>query len=128
MFGMYVLSMLDHWREILGMFLFVATSALLVLTLTLLANADLCEEAGEKLRDYFAENIKVFKVKFLFKIWVGILALYLLMPTTRQAAFIIIAPQIIENGEARGAIKNIPELAKLGTDYLKEVLRQRMPR
>ena len=49
-----------------------------------------------------------------------------LLPTTKQAAFIWIAPQIIENGAVKDTVKNIPELTKLGTDYLKELLKEKV--
>ena len=43
-------------------------------------------------------------------------------------AFIVIGPQIVENGYVKGTLKNIPELAKLGTDYLKGLLSEKKPR
>ena len=43
-------------------------------------------------------------------------------PSSKGIAFIYIAPQIIENGAVKDTVKNIPELTKLGTEYLKEIL------
>ena len=48
------------------------------------------------------------------------------LPTTKQAAFIWIAPQIVENGAVKDTVKNIPELAQLGTEYLKEMLKEKV--
>ncbi len=61
-------------------------------------------------------------------LWVLIVSTILccLVPNTKQAAFIWIAPQIVENGAVKETAANIPELAKLGTDYLKEVLKQKI--
>jgi len=49
-----------------------------------------------------------------------------LVPSTKQAAFIWIAPQIVENGAVKDTVKNIPELTKLGTEYLKELLKEKV--
>lgn len=54
------------------------------------------------------------------------LAWLALVPSTRQAAFIWIAPQIVENGAVKDTVKNIPELTKLGTEYLKELLKEKV--
>lgn len=54
------------------------------------------------------------------------LAWLTLVPSTRQAAFIWIAPQIVENGAVKDTVKNIPELTKLGTEYLKELLKEKV--
>lgn len=63
---------------------------------------------------------KVFTVSAVF------LTIATLLPTTKQAAFIWIAPQIVENGAVKDTVKNIPELTKLGTDYLKELLKEKI--
>lgn len=54
------------------------------------------------------------------------LAWITLVPSTKQAAFIWIAPQIVENGAVKDTVKNIPELTKLGTEYLKELLKEKV--
>lgn len=54
------------------------------------------------------------------------LAWLALVPSTRQAAFIWIAPQIVENGAVKDTVKNIPELTKLGTEYLKGLLKEKI--
>ena len=73
-----------------------------------------------------ANTIKVFKLKISFTVFLisGIVAI--LLPTTKQAAFIWIAPQIVENGAVKDTVKNIPELTKLGTDYLKDLLKEKI--
>lgn len=48
--------------------------------------------------------------------------LLVFIPSQKQAAFIMIAPAIVENKDLKETVKNIPELTKLGTEYLKEML------
>lgn len=62
----------------------------------------------------------------LLKKWITpyiiLLLLGIFIPSQRQLAFILIAPQIVENKDIQETFKNIPEIAKIGTEYLKEVL------
>lgn len=51
-----------------------------------------------------------------------VMLLNLLIPTTKEVAFIYIAPQLIENGAVKETIKAIPELSKLGIEYLNSKL------
>ena len=76
------------------------------------------EEKQALLKHY---NVKVW---YLVCIISWLIATFL--PTTKQAAFIWIAPQIVENGAVKDTVKNIPELTKLGTDYLKELLKEKI--
>lgn len=46
-------------------------------------------------------------------------------PNTKQAALIYITPQIVNNEAVSDTVKNMPELTKLGTDYLKELLKEK---
>ena len=61
---------------------------------------------------------------------VGVIGLLLFIigvfcPNTKQAALIYITPQIVNNEAMSDTVKNIPELTKLGTDYLKELLKEK---
>lgn len=53
------------------------------------------------------------------------LLLALFVPNTKQAALIYITPQIVNNEAVSDTVKNMPELTKLGTDYLKELLKEK---
>lgn len=64
--------------------------------------------------------------KKFWSIIVVLIAIAIFMPSTKQAAFIWIAPQIVENGAVKDTVKNIPELTKLGTEYLKELLKEKV--
>jgi len=50
--------------------------------------------------------------------------LRVLTPTTKEAAFIYIAPAIINNQDVQKAIKKLPEFSGLGLEYLSEVLKE----
>lgn len=45
-------------------------------------------------------------------------------PTTQQAAFIYIAPAMVNNKGVQESIKKIPELSNLGLQYLAETLKE----
>lgn len=54
------------------------------------------------------------------------LLLALFVPNTKQAALIYITPRIVNNEAVSDTVKNMPELTKLGTDYLKELLKEKV--
>lgn len=45
-------------------------------------------------------------------------------PTTKEAAFIYIAPAIVNNQDVQKTIEKLPELSGLGLEYLSEILKQ----
>ena len=46
------------------------------------------------------------------------------LPNQKQVAFIMAAPYIVENQELHDASKNTAEIIKLGTEYLKDILKE----
>ena len=46
-----------------------------------------------------------------------------LIPTTKEMAFIYIAPAIVNNKDVQKTIQKIPELSGLGLEYLTETLK-----
>lgn len=62
----------------------------------------------------------------LLKKWITpyiiLILLVIFIPSQKQLAFILVAPHIVENKDIQETFKNIPEIAKLGAEYLKEVL------
>jgi hypothetical protein len=76
---------------------------------------------------YYEKDLKVMKkiIKLVAPVFIISLMFTTLVPSTKQAAFIWIAPQIVENGAVKDTVKNIPELTKLGTEYLKELLKEK---
>ena len=69
-----------------------------------------------------------YKVPSYFKITVPLLIVILviksLIPTTKEAAFIYVAPAIVNNQDIQKTIKKLPELSGLGLEYLGEILKQ----
>lgn len=123
-FGMYLLTKLDCWQnstQNFGVILLVITSILTIFTL-IVGGIELYSDGGESVK----RLAKMFKIKMMFTVSAILLGISIVLPTTKQAAFIYIAPQIIENGAVKDTVKNIPELAKLGTDYLKELLKEKV--
>ena len=49
-----------------------------------------------------------------------------LTPTTKQMAFIYIAPAIVNNKDIQETFKQMPELTNLGLEYLKETLKEKI--
>ena len=123
-FGMYLLAKLDCWQngtQNFGVILLVIASILTIFTL-IVGGIELYSDGGESVKNL----AKIFKLKMIFIVSAILLGISMVLPTTRQAAFIYVAPQIIENGAVKDTIKNIPELTKLGTDYLKELLKEKI--
>lgn len=121
---MYLLAKLDCFvssAAAIGWGIFFAAS-LIALMILIIGSMEFEQDKGEKIRALAS----MFKLKACFITSVILLILGTLLPTTKQAAFIYIAPQIIENGAVKDTIKNIPELTKLGTDYLKELLQEKV--
>lgn len=72
-------------------------------------------------RKFYAKLNKISAI--LFAIF---LSLAVFLPSSKGIAFIYVAPKLIENDNVKETFANIPELAKLGTDYLKELLKEKV--
>ena len=124
-FGMYLLTIVDSLTTITGIFsVILGISLVAFIIFTIVQRYDSI--------DYSRKEARI-RVKFLEKvrnklaIIVCILsAISILVPSSKAIAFIFIAPQIIENGDVKDTFKNIPELTKLGTEYLKEILKEKI--
>ncbi len=128
-FGMYLLTKLDCWHNMFqasGWILLTLITGLLVIILCI---AD-CNSGSyaqfKNVKEAFPYYYKFIPFRKAFIVSLIFIILGALLPTTKQAAFIYIAPQIIENGAVKDTVKNIPELTKLGTDYLKELLKEKV--
>ena len=116
--GIYLLTILDNVKTdfaLLGGFALFASVLLAIV----------CGEMGQSI-DNFLIKFKRLKGKMLLCFSIACLTITPFSPTTKQTAFIIIAPHIIENNDIKETFKNIPEIAKLGTDYLKEILKEKI--
>lgn len=124
--GMYILTKLDSWQSFTKGSGWVLMIGIGILVLTLAPLADCQKDYDEKFMDVFTRWVKACRLKTVLITAISLLVFSQLLPTTKQAAFIWIAPQIIENGAVKDTVKNIPELTKLGTDYLKELLKEKV--
>lgn len=124
-FGMYLLTIVDNLITVAGIFtvfLGFILAVLIIITISERYNniGYACKSNRIKLK--FLE-----KVRNRLAIVVCLLsAISIFVPSSKAIAFIFIAPQIIENGEVKDTFKNIPELTKLGTEYLKEILKEKI--
>ena len=124
-FVMYLLTIVANLTTITGIFSVILGIALVAFIIfTIVERYDSIDDSRKEAR---------IRVKFLEKvrnklaIIVCILsAISILVPSSKAIAFIFIAPQIIENGDVKDTFKNIPELTKLGTEYLKEILKEKI--
>ena len=125
--GMYLLTKLDNFMCFFDKMAGLLSITFILLSIfTVLYSAFIAED--DLHRTYIEIFKEVYKVTRLHIFFISMLVLSLittLIPTTKQAAFIWVAPQIIENGAVKDTVKNIPELTKLGTEYLKELLKER---
>jgi hypothetical protein len=71
--------------------------------------------------EYVHKDIPMLKKDILFRTLFGAMFLAVFVPTTKQAALIYIAPKVVNNE----VIENVPEITKLGTEYLKELLKEK---
>lgn len=104
-FQAYLLTRLDDLRD-LGFFLIVGA----------LGHILLWKISEEK-------DAKPFAITAYIALFFGII-ISIITPTTKQAAFIYIAPAIVNNQDIQKTIKKLPELSGLGLEYLSEVLKQ----
>lgn len=126
--GIYLLTKMDSFKcffdRVTGIFiiLFVILSVFNFIYAAIRAE----DRYEHTFIEYFKEILQTTKLPLLFVAMIVSMFITTLVPTTKQAAFIWVAPQIIENGAVKDTVKNIPELTKLGTEYLKELLKDKV--
>lgn len=122
-FLMYLIAKLDDISDSISIILFISAVALTFVTIAFFINLDdMDSHYRSKDAKRFVKIINRLR-KTLLKVVILSLIAATFLPTTKQAAFIWIAPQIIENGAVKDTVANIPELTKLGTEYLKQMLK-----
>lgn len=126
MFWYYLLAKLNDFVCFLAIFGYVGLVITTGIVVVFCAISDINTYSHEDFVETFTRYTKSCKIKTLVTLEVIAIILSTLLPTTKQAAFIWIAPQIVENGAVKDTVKNIPELTKLGTEYLKELLKEKV--
>lgn len=119
-FMMYLLTQLDSFRRAMCTFSTLSfVIAILILFLSVFISYD-------DFRTSYYEYIKTYRLKLFVILFCVFYSVGTIIPSTKQAAFIYIAPQIIANGDVKDSVKAIPELVKLGTEYLKTMLKDKI--
>lgn len=117
--GYYLFVKLD---TLCMVFTAMSIISIILIGVTFFVSLFLYSSEGDKSVFDFIKKYKKNIMSYIFIIF----SLAILTPTSKQAAFIVIAPEIVENGEVKDTFKNIPELTKLGTEYLKETLKEKV--
>lgn len=119
-FEAYLLTRLDG----LGFLLFILGLLAVVMTiakLIIFANyQDHCPDDEKQKCNHKSGRA----IRRCFFIIVALVLIGGLTPTTKQAAFIYIAPAIVNNQDIQKTIKKLPELSGLGLEYLGEILKE----
>lgn len=126
MFWYYLLTKLNDFVCFLAIFGYVGLVITTGIVVVFCAISDINTYSHKDFVETFTRYTKSCKIKTLVTLEVIAIILSTLLPSTKQAAFIWIAPQIVENGAVKDTVKNIPELTKLGTEYLKELLKEKV--
>lgn len=119
-FMIYLLTQLDSFRRAIDTF----STLLLVVTILILFLSFFVSYDDVKTPYY--EYLKTYRLKLFAILFCVFYSIGTLIPSTKQAAFIYIMPHIIANGDVKDSIKALPELAKLGTEYLKTMLKDKI--
>lgn len=128
----YLLTIVDNFHGIMVAFSIVFGMSLFIITLINLLQIEESIDNVKRRKCYsFDENsIRRRLYSKLNKISAILFAIFLsfavFIPSSKGIAFIYVAPKLIENDNIKETFANIPELAKLGTDYLKELLKEKV--
>ena len=128
----YLLTIIDNLHGITVAFSIVFGASLLAMTIINFAhivdnlddikrNRYLQYNENSLRRKLFSKLNKISAVLFAIS-----LSFAVFLPSSKGIAFIYVAPKLIENNNVKETFANIPELAKLGTDYLKELLKEKV--
>ena len=113
-FLMYLMTIVDKIPVVLGpITVLLGLGVMAGAVVTMISSVDGEEELVKAILPWYKRMVGIF---------IMLLSLLMFIPSSKGIAFIYIAPQIIENGAVKDTVKNIPELTKLGTEYLKEIL------
>ena len=114
-FQAYLLTRLDSLNTL---FVLIGVLTLFGSAIILLGFIDTHSDEKEKKYQQFIKRVwkitlPICLVSFLFAS---------LTPNTKEAAFIYIAPKVINNADLQESVKKLPELTNLGLEYLNDLL------
>lgn len=119
-FEAYLLTRLDVLNGI-GISLLILSAIMAVISLASYTDANASwssEKTKRKSMPLFIKRAKWFGTFALL----GVM-LVTLIPTTKEMAFIYIAPAIVNNQDMQDTVKKLPSISKLGLEYVEEILK-----
>lgn len=127
----YLLTIVDDIKSvsaILAFFAFIATVTTGIIRAVNIEESisDIRYNCWHVKKDTLRRKLYATLNKISITIFAVTLSLAIFLPTSKGIAFIYVAPKLIENDNVKETFANIPELAKLGTDYLKELLKEKV--
>lgn len=127
----YLLTIVDDIKcvsTILAFFAFIAVVATSVIRIANIEETigNIRHNAWHVTKETLRRQLYATVNKVCITIFAISLSLAIFLPTSKGIAFIYVAPKLIENDNVKETFANIPELAKLGTDYLKELLKEKV--
>lgn len=127
-FEAYILTRLDPLKS-----LFLSLSnkniGVLIIFFTILFTFFLLTKSLKDLEEQQQRKIRKIKNIFFFLIiplYCVSFVIATLIPTSKEMAFIYIAPAIVNNKDVQKTIQKIPELSGLGLDYINELLKTKI--
>lgn len=123
-FEAYILTRLDPLKSLFSS-LSVGLGTLLLIFCIVFAFwwfFNTVEDLGGR-ADTIVKNLKKIILFFIVPIYLVVSLIKNLIPTTKEMAFIYIAPAIVNNKDVQKTIQKIPELSGLGLEYLTETLK-----
>ena len=127
-FQAYLLTRLDPFQDlfisIITITILLIIANIIVQIVCLVGTTDSYGDCEKEWKDRSKKSFSYFKLTMPFLL--TMLALKSLIPSTKEAAFIYIAPAIVNNQDIQKTIKKVPELSGLGLEYLGEILKQQI--
>lgn len=117
-FETYLFTRLDN---LIAFFIFTGIIFLLISFLILLSLTDISSSAEKTEKIIFIK--KVWKVTLPITIISWFMVVFI--PNTKEAAFIYIAPKIINNKDFQQTLTRLPKLTNLGLEYLNNLLEEK---
>ena len=127
-FEAYILTRLDPLKNL---FLSLSSKGIgvLIILFAILFTSFLLIESPRDLEYDQQKTIKKIKNIFFFliiPIYCLSFIIATLIPTSKEMAFIYIAPAIVNNKDVQKTIQKIPELSGLGLEYINELLKTKI--